>query len=54
MSKKTLVTILGVVVVLVPFLGLPNSISTPIFVIAGLGIVYIARVGKRKVDNPKY
>lgn len=53
MSKKTLVTILGAVVVVLPFLGLPNSISTPLFVLSGLGIIYIARVGKRKVEGQK-
>jgi hypothetical protein len=53
MSKKTLVTILGCVVVVLPFLGLPGSISTPIFVLCGVGIVYVARVGKKKVDNYK-
>jgi hypothetical protein len=53
MSKKTIVTILGSVVIVLPFIGLPNSISTPIFVVAGVGIIYIARVGKRKVENYK-
>lgn len=51
MSKKTIVTILGSIVVVLPFLGLPESVSTPIFVLAGVGIIYIARVGKRKVEN---
>ena len=48
MSKKTLVTILGVSVVLLPFLGLPASFTVPLFVLIGLGIVYIARSGVKK------
>jgi hypothetical protein len=53
MSKKTIVTVLGAVVVVLPFLGLPNSISTPIFILCGIGIIYIARVGKRKNEPQK-
>jgi VIT1/CCC1 family predicted Fe2+/Mn2+ transporter len=53
MSKKTLVTILGSLVVVLPFVGLPNAISTPVFVLCGLGIVYIARAGKKKKDEKR-
>ncbi len=48
MSKKSIVTILAGVVVVLPFVGLPASVSTVIFVCAGLGIIYIARVGGKK------
>jgi hypothetical protein len=53
MSKKSLVTVLGGVVVVLPFIGLPNSISTPIFVLCGVGIICIARIGKKKVEIHK-
>lgn len=48
MSKKTLITILGTIVVVLPFLGLPNSLSTPIYVFLGAGIIFIARTGAKK------
>lgn len=51
MSKKTIVTILGTVVVILPFLGLPNSVTTPMFVVCGVGIIYIARIGKKKAEK---
>lgn len=54
MSKRTLITIFGGVVILLPFLGLPNSISTPIYVLMGAGVIFIARSGsKKKVHLPK-
>ena len=48
MSKKTLITILGIVVIILPFLGLPNSLSTPMYVIFGAGVIFIARTGSKK------
>jgi VIT1/CCC1 family predicted Fe2+/Mn2+ transporter len=54
MSKKTLVTILGAIIIVLPFLGLPNSISTPIFVLVGAGIIFIARTGTRKKSSPNF
>lgn len=48
MSKRTIITVFGSLVIILPFLGIPNSISTPIFVILGAGIIYIARTGTRK------
>ena len=51
MSKKSLVTVLAIIVVVLPFVGLPMSVSTIVFVIAGLGIIYIARSGGRKVGK---
>jgi VIT1/CCC1 family predicted Fe2+/Mn2+ transporter len=53
MSKKTLITIFGAIIILLPFLGLPNSISTPIFVLVGVGIIFIARTGTRKKIIPQ-
>lgn len=54
MSKRTLITIFGGVVILLPFLGLPNSISTPVYVLMGAGVIFIARSGsKKKVQLPK-
>ncbi|HEV7449557.1 MAG TPA: hypothetical protein VGP13_03425 [Candidatus Paceibacterota bacterium] len=38
MSKEMTVIALGVLVVITPFLGVPGSWKTAIFVIAGLGI----------------
>jgi VIT1/CCC1 family predicted Fe2+/Mn2+ transporter len=53
MSKRTIITILGSMVIILPFLGLPNSVSTPIFVLVGAGVIYIARTGtKKKVIPP--
>jgi VIT1/CCC1 family predicted Fe2+/Mn2+ transporter len=52
MSKRTFITILGALVIVLPFLGLPNSFSTPIFVILGAGIIYIARSGSKKKVAP--
>ena len=51
MNKKTIVTILGVVVLVLPFLGFPNSVSTPIFFLSGLGIIFIVRSVSRKKTN---
>lgn len=52
MSKKTLITVFGAIVIVLPFFGFPNSLSTPVFVIVGAGIIYIARVGtKKKIRN---
>jgi predicted membrane channel-forming protein YqfA (hemolysin III family) len=52
MSKRDLISLFGTMVILLPFLGLPNSISTPIFVILGLLIIFIARSAtKKKVSN---
>lgn len=48
MSKKTIITILGAIVIVLPFLGFPNSLSTPIFVLTGLGIIFIARTASKK------
>lgn len=48
MSKKTLITIFGSLVIIVPFLGLPNSFSTPLFVLLGIGVIFIARTGSKK------
>lgn len=48
MSKKTLITILGSLVIVIPFLGLPHSLSTPIFVVVGGGIIFIARSATKK------
>jgi hypothetical protein len=48
MSKKTLVTILGGTVIVLPFLGFPSSVTTPIYVLVGMGIIYIARAGGKK------
>jgi VIT1/CCC1 family predicted Fe2+/Mn2+ transporter len=48
MSKKTLITIFGGIIIILPFLGLPNSISTPIFVLVGVGVIFIARTGTKK------
>ena len=48
MSKKTLITILGGIVIVLPFVGLPNSFSTPIFVLLGMGVIFIARSGAKK------
>lgn len=48
MSKKTLITIFGAVIIFLPFLGLPNSLSTPVFVLLGVGIIFIARTGTKK------
>lgn len=48
MSKRTFITILGSMVIILPFLGLPNSLSTPIFVIVGAGIIFIARSSTKK------
>jgi len=48
MSKKTVITILGAIVIVLPFLGFPSSLSTPIFVLVGLGIIFIARSATKK------
>jgi uncharacterized membrane protein YbaN (DUF454 family) len=48
MSKKTVITILGAIVIVLPFLGFPSSLSTPIFVLVGLGIIFIARSSTKK------
>jgi VIT1/CCC1 family predicted Fe2+/Mn2+ transporter len=48
MSKRTIITILGALVIVLPFLGLPNSLSTPILVFLGLGVIYIARSSTKK------
>ena len=52
MSKKTIITVLGSLVIVLPFLGLPNSISTPIFVLLGAGVIFIARTGTKKKNLP--
>jgi VIT1/CCC1 family predicted Fe2+/Mn2+ transporter len=49
MSKRTLITILGSLIIILPFLGVPGSFSAPIFVLLGAGIIFIARTGKKKV-----
>jgi len=52
MSKKTIITILGALVIILPFLSLPYSLSTPIFVLIGIGIIFIARTaGKKKIQQ---
>ncbi len=48
MSKKTIITILGALVIILPFLSLPYSLSTPIFVLIGIGIIFIARTASKK------
>lgn len=53
MSKKTIITILGSIIIVLPFLGLPSSISTPIFVFLGAGVIFIARTGTRKRNLPR-
>lgn len=42
MQKETVIIALGLIVVLDPFLGLPNSWDTIILVFAGLAILGIA------------
>jgi hypothetical protein len=49
MSKKTMITVLGVMVALSPFLGLPTIINTTILFICGILIVIIARTNTKKV-----
>jgi VIT1/CCC1 family predicted Fe2+/Mn2+ transporter len=49
MSKRTLITILGSLVIVLPFFGVPGSFSAPIFVLLGAGVIFIARTGKKKV-----
>lgn len=41
MSKEMSVIVLGIVVVVVPFLGIPGDWKTPLFVLAGLGVALI-------------
>ena len=48
MSKKTIITVLGLIVIVLPFLGMPDSITTPVFVILGVGVIFVARVGSKK------
>lgn len=48
MTKKTIITILAVIVMVVPFVGFPNSVTTPIFFLCGLGIIFVARSGVKK------
>ena len=41
MSKEVLVIVLGVWILIVPFLGIPSSWKTTIFALSGLAIVVI-------------
>jgi hypothetical protein len=49
MNKRTLVAILGIVVAIIPLLGLPGMWKKQIFVVLGIAITYLALSGgKRK------
>jgi hypothetical protein len=48
MSKKTFITVFGIIVALTPFLGLPNILQTPMLFIVGISIIIIARSGSKK------
>ncbi len=53
MTKKTMITVLGVIVMVLPFLGFPNSVSTPILFLCGLGIIFIVRtIPKKRISQP--
>jgi hypothetical protein len=50
MNKRTLVVILGIVVAIIPLLGLPGIWKKQIFVVLGIAIAYLAfSSGKRKI-----
>lgn len=46
MSKNTAIIILGFIIAVTPFLGLPGSWKTIIFVVSGLVVVLIAFLQK--------
>ncbi len=49
MNKRTLVAILGIIVAIIPLLGLPGVWKKQIFVVLGIAIAYLALSGgKRK------
>ncbi len=54
MTKKTMITVLGGIVMVLPFIGFPNSVATPIFFLCGLGVIFIVRsVSKKKATLPQ-
>jgi hypothetical protein len=53
LSKKTMITILGALVAVSPFLGLPSLINTSLLFICGILIIIIARTSTKKVVTKK-
>jgi hypothetical protein len=53
MSKKTMITVLGAVVAVSPFLGLPSLLNTSLLFICGILTVIIARTNTKKVITKK-
>ena len=51
MNKRTLVAVLGIVVAIIPLLGLPGIWKKQIFVVLGIAIAYLAlsRTKKKSV-----
>lgn len=52
MSKKNIVTLLGVLVILAPFIGLPYSWLMVLLPLLGIGIVVTAFLMRRKDTTP--
>ena len=55
MSKIWVITLMGLFVALVPFLGFPNSVRTVFVVVVGLGIAIISLrlfIRSRYAGNP--
>lgn len=48
MSKRVLLMVLGILVFVTPFMGLPSSYQTPLFVFWGISIFLTAYAGRRK------
>jgi hypothetical protein len=53
MSKKTMITVLGAIVAVSPFLGLPSILNTTLLFISGILTVVIARTSTKKVITKK-
>lgn len=54
MTKSSTVIGLGILVALVPFLGIPGSAKTVIFVIAGLLLVIVGYLQRRHENGPAH
>lgn len=52
MSKRYVCAVLGFVVMITPFLGIPRGMKTVVFVALGLGIIVFTQEGRRVV-SPK-
>jgi predicted membrane channel-forming protein YqfA (hemolysin III family) len=49
MSKRYVCAVLGFLVMITPFLGIPRGLKTFVFVILGLGIVVFAQEGRKNI-----